>query len=567
MGKKEKRKEKNKNAIFKKKKRPAKKKGVSDKLETKKKDVKKRKELQKEHKSLALKQRKIKAQAASLLQDVSRLQLESEEIKARLAAETENTSNIRDRIDNLETRDEAGQQAVRALSQQLGRQDRLVYEARSRLETTEQLASQVEHLREQIESLQAGKVEMEAPIVEPVMEGNELKSDNRDFEARIEHLSSGFDGAVQRLQESAGRGQVIETWMENLNRADSDLSQQMGQQQERIQGLADRAERLDQTALETTDSYRQLQAQVRELSGSLIAAEERLLGNNVELEKKSQHLESELRRLAARQGRLSASVLVAGILLLVLGGIGYWVKFNHLEDRTAVSFQQIEQISQRLEQQEGRRADQELHFSASKEQDPQAQVGRDWGVSLERIDQRHDAMDTSLKGFAQDQNEIRTEFKQFTEQQDEAGRQLAQVVVAQDELQAKARQQEEKLRSLEGHFQRVQAQVKAESAPTAVAQLKDTAWLQGLNPKHYTIQLVAAYDRAAVSRVAERNDLRESMVIHKGELRQRDWYVLLYGDFSSVREAKSTIQRLPEDIRANGPWVRNLSGIQKSLAE
>ena len=201
-------------------------------------------------------------------------------------------------------------------------------------------------------------------------------------------------------------------------------------------------------------------------------------------------------------------------------------------------------------------------FSASKEKDPQAQVGMDWGASLERFDQRHDTMDTSLKGFAQDQNEIRAEIKQLGEQQDEAGRRLAQVVVVQDELQAKASQQEEKLRSLEGHFQSVQAQVKAESAPAAMAQLKDSAWLQGLDPKHYTVQLVGAYQRAAVERVVKRNDLQGNMVIHKGEFGERDWYVLLYGDFSSVREAKLAIQDLPEDIRADGPWVRNLSSVQ-----
>ena len=53
--------------------------------------------------------------------------------------------------------------------------------------------------------------------------------------------------------------------------------------------------------------------------------------------------------------------------------------------------------------------------------------------------------------------------------------------------------------------------------------------LQGLNPRHYTIQIFAAYDEAVVSRVAAREDLQEAMAIHKGEFNQKDWYVLLYG--------------------------------------
>ena len=123
------------------------------------------------------------------------------------------------------------------------------------------------------------------------------------------------------------------------------------------------------------------------------------------------------------------------------------------------------------------------------------------------------------------------------------------------------------LRLVEKRLQQTRAQVKAASAPGTVGLMKDRGWLQGLNPKHYTIQLIAAYDTATVSRVAAREDLQEAVAIYKGEFKQRDWYMLLYGDFSSVREAKLAIQDLPEDLRANGPWVRHLSSVQRSLAE
>jgi chromosome segregation ATPase len=576
MGKKEKRKEKNKDAIFKRKSEPAKKKGAAGKLGKNKKDLRKQwKTLQKEYMELGVKYQGVEGQAADLLEHISQLQRESREIKSSLATEIETTLQARDRLDSLETREEADQEGLIALNRQLERQAGLVDEIKARLETVDQLASQSESLRQQIEYLQAGKAEMEPHIGKLVTEEEDLKSENQGFASSIGNLSSKLDDANLWLQEGVGRNQVIETWMEKLSRADSDLSAQMGQQQGRMQGLVDRAERLDQTARESTDSYRALQDQVRDLSGSLIAAEKHLAGKDAELEQKSQRLDSEYQLLAAKHGWLTGGVLVVGILFLVVG-IGYWVGFNRLDDRTIVSLQQIERISERVEQQQSRLADQEQQFSALKERggDVQGLVTGDWNARFERISQNHDAMDTSMKGFAEEQNEIKAKFLRYGEQQDEVGRQLeqthsllAELAAGEDERQTEAKQQQEKLRLVEKRLQQTQAQVKAASAPGTVGLMKDSGWLQGLNPKHYTIQLIAAYDAATVSRIAAREDLQESVAIYKGEFKQRDWYMLLYGDFSSVREAKLAIQDLPEDLRANGPWVRNLSSVQRSLAE
>ena len=177
-----------------------------------------------------------------------------------------------------------------------------------------------------------------------------------------------------------------------------------------------------------------------------------------------------------------------------------------------------------------------------------------------------------MKNFTDEQSEIMVKFMRFAEERDEMGRQLEQtrkmlteIDTEQAEWQTVTKQQGEKLWSIEERLQNKQTQMKAAGAPATLGSVHNSSWLQGLNPKHYTIQIVAAYDAVAVSRIAAREDLRETMAIYKQEFNQRDWYILLYGDFSSVREARSAIQSLPEDIRTYKPWVRNLLTVQDDL--
>lgn len=604
MGKKAKRKVKNKNAIDKSKYVSVKKKGVIGKLaklasknsslKSEQKDLKKQgKVLRKGYTTLAAQYKGVEKEIENLLKQISQLQLESQEIKGSLAAEMENTAQIRDQIDTLESREGVGQEQVNALNRQMEQHVRQVDEVRSQLEAVGQ-----------IEYLQDGKAELESRISKLVTEMSGLKSGNSSLGSSIESLSARLDEAIKRLEQSLGQDQVAETEIGNLNRTDSDLSLRIDQQHERIQGLAERAEKLDQIAHKTANFYQALQQQIGDLREGLVAAEEHRADKDAELEKKSRHLESEYQRLAVKHGRLSVGVLVAGLLLLFLGGVGYWVKFSSLEQKMTASSQQVERISDQMEQQDRKLVNQEQRVAVlqDKGKEGRSLVAGEWDARFERIkkgqdgvgarlaqyeegqetmemrleqfSQDQDAMEARVKSFTNEQNEITVKLMRLGEERNEMDRQLeqtrslhAELVTEQAEWQTITKQQGEKLRSIEELLQKVQAQMKVAGAPTTADKVRNSSRLQGLDPKHYTIQIFAAYDSAVVSRIAAREDLREVMAIYKGEFNQRDWYILLYGDFSSVREARSASLSLPEDIRVYGPWVRNLSTVQGDLVE
>ena len=146
---KEKKKQKKKNAIFKGKYVPVKKKDVMKKAEAKQKGSKKpKKALEQEYRNLALKYQGLEGQAASMLEHISQLQLASREVKDSLARETENAEHLRNRLESLETGKHLEQEALAALRQQVEQQADLVSEAGSRLEAVERLGSQGASLRE-----------------------------------------------------------------------------------------------------------------------------------------------------------------------------------------------------------------------------------------------------------------------------------------------------------------------------------------------------------------------------------------------------------------------------------
>ena len=571
MGKKAKSKEKKKNAIFKSKYVSAKNKAAKDKPDateqgTKKGTKKQAKalKLEQEYKALARKYQGIEDQAARMLENISRLQLESREVKDSLALETENTALVRDRLGSLETGKEADQESLTALKLQAEQQAGLVSEARNRLETVERLANQGASLREQIEYLKAGKSEMETSIGKLVKEENVLKSDNQGLGSRVESLSSSFDEAIRRMEESAGRHQVIETWMENLSRAESDLTLQMGQQQERVQGLVDRSEKLDQAAHEVMASYRALQEEVRSLSRDLIAAQEQIAGKGAELEKRSRVLESEVQQLATRHDRFAATVFVGGLLLLILFGAVYWAKIGHLDDTTAVTAQQIEDISAQVAQHESMLAYQEQQITASSEMlaGSRGPASGETDDRLDSLSKSYEAMDEKLQGVAERQQELTIKYVQLGEDQLAMGGQLERAQGMLIELSG-----ERKPPASKDRVKGSQTESGVKTAQYSADKDEDRARLLGLNPRHYTIQIFAAYDADVVSRVAAREDLPGTMAIYKGVFNQRDWYVLLHGEYSTIKEARSAIQGLPKDIRAGGPWVRKLSSIHSDLAQ
>lgn len=122
--------------------------------------------------------------------------------------------------------------------------------------------------------------------------------------------------------------------------------------------------------------------------------------------------------------------------------------------------------------------------------------------------------------------------------------------------------------------------ITAKSTPTEPAAEKTTAthtsnsqaesihdkdWVLQQNPKHFTLQLMGSSTLPAVENIASSPRLRDQASVYKIMHNEQDWYVLLYGVYSSRADAKTAISKLPASLRKNTPWIRPYADIQQEI--
>lgn len=101
----------------------------------------------------------------------------------------------------------------------------------------------------------------------------------------------------------------------------------------------------------------------------------------------------------------------------------------------------------------------------------------------------------------------------------------------------------------------------AERAPAAPADGAQD-WLASRPADHYTLQVIAATDEAAVRRFVARHGLEERAVVVETRRQGSPWYVALLGDFPSRDAASSAVAGLPQPVRSNGPWARSFASLR-----
>lgn len=90
-------------------------------------------------------------------------------------------------------------------------------------------------------------------------------------------------------------------------------------------------------------------------------------------------------------------------------------------------------------------------------------------------------------------------------------------------------------------------------------------WVMSLNPKHYTIQLLATSGEAHVQRYINKHQMSGHVYYYPIRHRDRLLYVLLNGDFADRASAQAAMAQLPADVRKDKPWLRALSLIQAEI--
>jgi DamX protein len=94
-------------------------------------------------------------------------------------------------------------------------------------------------------------------------------------------------------------------------------------------------------------------------------------------------------------------------------------------------------------------------------------------------------------------------------------------------------------------------------------------WLLSQDGESYTIQIIGVSSEALMLDFIKRNQLlkQNEIAYYQTTFQGKPWYQALYGIYPSGREARMAAEKLPDNIRRAGPWIRKLSGVQKAIAK
>ncbi|WP_456404990.1 SPOR domain-containing protein [Thiolapillus sp.] len=447
------------------------------------------------------------------------LQEKVDALASKLSAAQERLSAKDTELENTAKR--LDQEYRRLLEKELGRRQEQI---RGLVESADALGSTLRENTELTRSLQEQAGDLKDNLVR--LE-ERLASRDVEVEKAIQSLEAEHRQLAEENQSRQRR--MMETWIEDLNRVESSVLQKVDHQRTAVEKLAGKTGRLEQTQNASTETNRLLKKQVGGFRNVLISAVKRLATSDAGLKKHSQELDLGLQDLVQRHQRLTRNALAGGVLLLALGGIGFWTLLNRLDHPPALLSEDLEQPG------------------ASKPIERPQQIA----VSPDGPDQKLQRIERLEAAWEDLRNR------------------LAVMESRQSEWQDAIEQHDEKLRLIEERLQsglnQVEEQSKAAATLVVPKAVRDSAWLRSLDPKHYSIQILASHDAASVSGEAARQDLSAATAIYTRQGSGGDWYILLYGDFPSYRKATAALGSLPEDIRANDPWIRKLSSVQEEL--
>lgn len=111
-----------------------------------------------------------------------------------------------------------------------------------------------------------------------------------------------------------------------------------------------------------------------------------------------------------------------------------------------------------------------------------------------------------------------------------------------------------------------EAMAPATISETITALTDGEQWIMDQPAEHYTIQLIASGNEAAIQRFINDNNLHDSAVYYRTRRNGGDWFTLIQGSFESVSLAKSAIKNLASPLQIAKPWIKPIAGIQKALA-
>lgn len=85
--------------------------------------------------------------------------------------------------------------------------------------------------------------------------------------------------------------------------------------------------------------------------------------------------------------------------------------------------------------------------------------------------------------------------------------------------------------------------------------------------KRYTLQIMASHSIAVIKQVLQQYALGNNASYYHTYFQNKNWYVLIYGDYTNVSDAKQAAASLPSGIQQLHPWVKSYRTVQKEILE
>ena len=102
---------------------------------------------------------------------------------------------------------------------------------------------------------------------------------------------------------------------------------------------------------------------------------------------------------------------------------------------------------------------------------------------------------------------------------------------------------------------------------SAVPEIQREEWLLSQEGTAYTIQIIGVSSEDSLFDFVKRNGMlkQNKMAYYESTFRGKPWFQLLYGIYPDKRTARLAANKLPENIRQAGPWIRKISTVQKTI--
>ena len=91
------------------------------------------------------------------------------------------------------------------------------------------------------------------------------------------------------------------------------------------------------------------------------------------------------------------------------------------------------------------------------------------------------------------------------------------------------------------------------------------SWILAQEPSHYTIQILGVRDEKAVLKFVGKHRLWNRAAYFQSDYKGKNWFSLLYGIYSTRKDALSAKENLPEEIRKSSPWIRKMSSVHNAI--